>query len=153
MSQLMSMTGDIKRKIGTGIPSNTEDNPRREGKEHMKAIVLQSDKVLSSPENPTQEENKENSDDLHEEPSETDDEQELEEVAKPVPVEENEQFMRPTKSLIDDSMNNIRIPNYLLEILDPMQTHRAKDEQESEAGSENEEEGEGNEEMDFEEDD
>ncbi|KAA3487708.1 Retrovirus-related Pol polyprotein from transposon opus [Gossypium australe] len=31
MSQLVSMMGDIKRKIGSGIPSNTEDNPRREG--------------------------------------------------------------------------------------------------------------------------
>ncbi|KAH1097344.1 hypothetical protein J1N35_014265 [Gossypium stocksii] len=26
MSQLMSMMGDIKRQIGTGISSNTEDN-------------------------------------------------------------------------------------------------------------------------------
>ncbi|KAA3474004.1 hypothetical protein EPI10_024339 [Gossypium australe] len=29
---------DIKRKIGTGIPINIEDNPRREGKEHVKAM-------------------------------------------------------------------------------------------------------------------
>ncbi|KAH1039786.1 hypothetical protein J1N35_041529, partial [Gossypium stocksii] len=32
MSQLMSMMRDIKRKIGMGIPSNTEDNPQIEGK-------------------------------------------------------------------------------------------------------------------------
>ncbi|KAA3473330.1 acidic leucine-rich nuclear phosphoprotein 32 family member B-like [Gossypium australe] len=53
MSQLMSMMGDIKRQIGIGIPSNTEDNPRREGKEHVKTIALRSSKVLSSLENPT----------------------------------------------------------------------------------------------------
>ncbi|KAA3473998.1 acidic leucine-rich nuclear phosphoprotein 32 family member B-like [Gossypium australe] len=29
MSQVMSMIGDIKRQIGTGIPSNTENNPRK----------------------------------------------------------------------------------------------------------------------------
>ncbi|KAA3483923.1 acidic leucine-rich nuclear phosphoprotein 32 family member B-like [Gossypium australe] len=49
MSQLMSMMGDIKRKIGMGIPSNTKDNPRREGKEHVIAIALHLGKVLSSP--------------------------------------------------------------------------------------------------------
>ncbi|KAA3483597.1 acidic leucine-rich nuclear phosphoprotein 32 family member B-like [Gossypium australe] len=33
MSQLMSMTGYTKRQIGTYIPSYTENNPRKEGKE------------------------------------------------------------------------------------------------------------------------
>ncbi|MBA0726541.1 hypothetical protein Golax_002364 [Gossypium laxum] len=80
MSQLMSMMGDIKRQIGICIPSNTKDNPRREGKEQVKEIALRSSKVLSSPENPTQEVNKENIDDFHEEPLEADDEPELKEV-------------------------------------------------------------------------
>ncbi|KAL1081720.1 hypothetical protein V6Z11_D09G085400, partial [Gossypium hirsutum] len=52
MSQLMSMMGDIKRQIGIGIPSNTEDNARREGKEHVKAIALRPGKVLGSPKIP-----------------------------------------------------------------------------------------------------
>ncbi|KAA3469748.1 Retrovirus-related Pol polyprotein from transposon opus [Gossypium australe] len=39
------MMGDIKRIIGMGIPSNIENNPRREGKEHVKAIALRSSKV------------------------------------------------------------------------------------------------------------
>ncbi|KAL1086231.1 hypothetical protein V6Z11_D08G103300 [Gossypium hirsutum] len=37
-NQLMSMMREIKRKIGTEIPCNTENNPRRERKEHVKAI-------------------------------------------------------------------------------------------------------------------
>ncbi|KAA3462831.1 oligopeptide transporter 4-like [Gossypium australe] len=46
MSQLMSMMGDIKRQISTHIPSNTEDNPQREGKEHVKVIALRSVKLI-----------------------------------------------------------------------------------------------------------
>ncbi|MBA0799888.1 hypothetical protein Gohar_010371 [Gossypium harknessii] len=42
-----------------------------------------------------------------------------------VPVEENEQFMHPAKSLID--------------LLDLMQTHHGEEEQESEEGGDNEE--------------
>ncbi|KAA3461948.1 acidic leucine-rich nuclear phosphoprotein 32 family member B-like [Gossypium australe] len=38
------MMSDIKRQIGTGIPSNIEDNPQREGKEHVKAIALRPSK-------------------------------------------------------------------------------------------------------------
>ncbi|KAA3462052.1 acidic leucine-rich nuclear phosphoprotein 32 family member B-like [Gossypium australe] len=55
MSQLMSKMGDIKSQIGIG-------------KEHVKVIALRSSKVLSILENPTQEMNKENTDDLQEEP-------------------------------------------------------------------------------------
>ncbi|KAA3464070.1 Integrase, catalytic core [Gossypium australe] len=46
MSQLISMIEDIKRQIVTRIPSNIENNPQREGKEHVKAIKLRSCKVL-----------------------------------------------------------------------------------------------------------
>ncbi|KAA3473238.1 acidic leucine-rich nuclear phosphoprotein 32 family member B-like [Gossypium australe] len=55
ISQLMRMMGDIKRQIGTSIPSNTEDNRLRQGKEHVKAIALRLGKVLSSPKIPTPE--------------------------------------------------------------------------------------------------
>ncbi|KAA3473541.1 acidic leucine-rich nuclear phosphoprotein 32 family member B-like [Gossypium australe] len=40
MSQLINMMRDIKRQIGTSIPSNTKDDIRREGKKHVKAIEL-----------------------------------------------------------------------------------------------------------------
>ncbi|KAA3487611.1 acidic leucine-rich nuclear phosphoprotein 32 family member B-like [Gossypium australe] len=40
MSQLKSMMGDIKRQFRTGIPSNTENNLRMEGNEHVKATAL-----------------------------------------------------------------------------------------------------------------
>ncbi|KAA3473834.1 acidic leucine-rich nuclear phosphoprotein 32 family member B-like [Gossypium australe] len=83
MSQLMSMMRDITRQIGIGIPSNTENNPLREEKEHVKAIALRYGKVLSSPENPTKEMNKENTNDLQEEPLEVDDEPEPVEVVAP----------------------------------------------------------------------
>ncbi|KAA3487069.1 gag-asp_proteas domain-containing protein [Gossypium australe] len=49
MSQLISMMGDIKRQIGIGILINTEDDPRREGKEHVKAITLRSDLIEKVP--------------------------------------------------------------------------------------------------------
>ncbi|KAA3487339.1 troponin T, skeletal muscle-like [Gossypium australe] len=47
MSQLINMMGDIKRQIGTSIPNNTKNNPRREGKEHVKVIALCSGKEES----------------------------------------------------------------------------------------------------------
>lgn len=56
----MSMMGGIKRQIGTNIPSSTENNPQREGKEHVKAIMLQSGKVLKNLEKPNSEGDKEN---------------------------------------------------------------------------------------------
>ncbi|KAA3486811.1 acidic leucine-rich nuclear phosphoprotein 32 family member B-like [Gossypium australe] len=46
MSQLMIMMGDIKRQIGTCIPSNTENNPRSEGKEE----ILEAEDELESDE-------------------------------------------------------------------------------------------------------
>ncbi|KAA3461172.1 troponin T, skeletal muscle-like [Gossypium australe] len=45
---MMGLMGDIKRQIRTVIPSNTKDNPWREGKEHVKAITFRLGKVLSS---------------------------------------------------------------------------------------------------------
>ncbi|KAA3469673.1 DNA/RNA polymerases superfamily protein [Gossypium australe] len=42
----------LAKQIGIGIPSNTENNPQIEMKEHVKTIALWSGKVLSSPENP-----------------------------------------------------------------------------------------------------
>ncbi|KAA3483185.1 acidic leucine-rich nuclear phosphoprotein 32 family member B-like [Gossypium australe] len=91
MSQLMSMMEDIKRPIRTGIPSNTENNPWTERKEHMKTIALRSSKVLSSPNNPTQKENKEDTDYFREEdPQKADDEPEPEKVAEPVAELEDE---------------------------------------------------------------
>ncbi|KAA3466412.1 troponin T, skeletal muscle-like [Gossypium australe] len=58
--------GDIKRQIGTGIPSNTEENLRREDKEHVKAIALRSDKVLYSLKPTTLETIVDNNDNPHE---------------------------------------------------------------------------------------
>ncbi|KAA3487059.1 Integrase-like protein [Gossypium australe] len=78
----MEMNSYIKRKIGTRIPSNIENNPRREGKEHVKAIVFSSRRVLSSPENLTSEENKEDNSDLQENLQQVEKEPKLEEVAK-----------------------------------------------------------------------
>ncbi|KAA3479732.1 acidic leucine-rich nuclear phosphoprotein 32 family member B-like [Gossypium australe] len=46
----------LEDQINTGILNNIENNPRREGKEHMKEIMLRSSKVVSSLENPTQKE-------------------------------------------------------------------------------------------------
>ncbi|MBA0782705.1 hypothetical protein Gotri_000546 [Gossypium trilobum] len=69
----MSMMGDIKRKINTSILSNIDDNPQREGKEQVKAIALHSSKVLSSLNNPTHEEDKEDAHDLQEETPRGDD--------------------------------------------------------------------------------
>ncbi|MBA0789647.1 hypothetical protein Gotri_028142 [Gossypium trilobum] len=43
MSQLMIMMGDIKRQIGTDIPSSTENNSRTEGKEHVKERPLEAE--------------------------------------------------------------------------------------------------------------
>ncbi|KAH1032281.1 hypothetical protein J1N35_044455 [Gossypium stocksii] len=60
----MSMMGDIKRQIGTRILSNTEDDHRREGNEHVKAIPLYSSKVLSGPKTLTHEGTKENTEHL-----------------------------------------------------------------------------------------
>ncbi|KAA3483651.1 Retrotransposon gag protein [Gossypium australe] len=74
MSQLMSMTGDIKRKIGTRIPNNTKNNPRREAKEHVKAIALRLGKVRCSLENPTPKVNIENVDDPSEKSLKAEDE-------------------------------------------------------------------------------
>ncbi|KAA3479631.1 bromodomain-containing protein [Gossypium australe] len=104
--------GDIKRQIGIGIPSNTENNSRREGKEHVKAIALRSSKVLSSPENPTQEMNKENTDDLQEEPLEADDEPELEEVRRKAKTDEDKfvSFLNLFKTL------NVNLP--LIEVIE-----------------------------------
>ncbi|KAA3477000.1 bromodomain-containing protein [Gossypium australe] len=83
MSQLMSMMGDIKRQIGTGIPSNIEDNPWREGKEHLKAIAFRSSKVLSSPEIPTLEETVDNIDEPQNNSLEMEDRPELKEKNAP----------------------------------------------------------------------
>ncbi|KAA3466621.1 acidic leucine-rich nuclear phosphoprotein 32 family member B-like [Gossypium australe] len=47
----MGMIRDIKRQIGTGIPSNTENNPRREENEYVKAITLRSNKEIPRNEN------------------------------------------------------------------------------------------------------
>ena len=79
----MRMMGDIKRQIGIGIPSNTENKLRRKGNEHVKAIALRSGNVLGSPEDPNQEVNIENTDDLQERPLKAKDESELEEVVAP----------------------------------------------------------------------
>ncbi|KAA3470408.1 acidic leucine-rich nuclear phosphoprotein 32 family member B-like [Gossypium australe] len=82
MSQLMSMMGDIKRQIGSDMPSNTDNNPRREGKENVKAIALYSGKVLSCLDNLPQEEIKEDTEDLQKDPQQVENELEPEEVAK-----------------------------------------------------------------------
>ncbi|KAA3484741.1 acidic leucine-rich nuclear phosphoprotein 32 family member B-like [Gossypium australe] len=55
MNQLMSMMGDIKRKIGTGISGNTENNPRGEGKEHVKVIALHLGEILKKVTKPVDE--------------------------------------------------------------------------------------------------
>ncbi|MBA0648396.1 hypothetical protein Goklo_016125 [Gossypium klotzschianum] len=75
-----------------------------------------------------------------------------------VPMEENEQFMRPTKSLIGPVLqefarrNNMRIPNYPQDMFGPTHLEHEEDEQKSEEQKESEdEEGEGNENMDFDE--
>ncbi|KAA3483765.1 troponin T, skeletal muscle-like [Gossypium australe] len=60
-----------------------EDNPWREGKEHVKAISLQLGKVLSSPENPTPEGVMENIDDPREELLEAKEELRPEEAKAP----------------------------------------------------------------------
>lgn len=90
MSQFMSMMSGIKRQIGTGIPNDTEDNPRREGKEHLKVIVLRSGKVLSSLGNLTQNKPKENNSDLSKGPLEVVDEPKSEEVVEPTAKLEKE---------------------------------------------------------------
>ncbi|XP_016738027.1 acidic leucine-rich nuclear phosphoprotein 32 family member B-like [Gossypium hirsutum] len=82
MSQLMSMMGDIKSQIDTGILSNTENNPRREGNEYVKAIVLRLGKLLNSLENPTPEVNLENANDPQEKSVEAEDELEQDEEEK-----------------------------------------------------------------------
>ncbi|KAA3461686.1 NADH--cytochrome b5 reductase 1-like [Gossypium australe] len=43
--QLRREITTFKQKIGTGIPSNRDNNPLREGMEHVKAIVLHLGKV------------------------------------------------------------------------------------------------------------
>ncbi|MBA0868983.1 hypothetical protein Goshw_021548 [Gossypium schwendimanii] len=43
--------------MGIGIPSNIENNPRREGNEQVKTIALRLGKILDSTNNPTQKEN------------------------------------------------------------------------------------------------
>ncbi|MBA0804802.1 hypothetical protein Gohar_004369 [Gossypium harknessii] len=53
MSQLMSTMGDIKRQIGIIIPSNIENNPRREGREHVNEIVLRLVTTAVEPEKDT----------------------------------------------------------------------------------------------------
>ncbi|KAH1031424.1 hypothetical protein J1N35_043598 [Gossypium stocksii] len=62
------MIEDINRKIGIDILSNIENNPRRQGKKHVKIISLHLGKVLNSLENLTQEENKQVIEDLQEDP-------------------------------------------------------------------------------------
>ncbi|KAA3470882.1 acidic leucine-rich nuclear phosphoprotein 32 family member B-like [Gossypium australe] len=99
--QLMSMMGDIKRQI-------TENNPRRGGKEHVKAITLWSGKVLSSQEHPTQEVDIQNTDDLQERSLEAEDEMKLEEVIAPI--------VEPGKETTKDStIANIPFPSRLEE--------------------------------------
>ncbi|KAA3480731.1 troponin T, skeletal muscle-like [Gossypium australe] len=75
------MMGDIKRQIGTGIPSNTKDNPLRKGKENMKATALRSGSLLSSPKIPTPEVTMDNTDKLED--------NSLEDGNEPEPEEEN----------------------------------------------------------------
>ncbi|KAA3465702.1 Integrase, catalytic core [Gossypium australe] len=41
----MNVMGDLKRKISTRIPRNTENNPKREGMEYVKVIMLCSNKL------------------------------------------------------------------------------------------------------------
>ncbi|XP_017635792.1 uncharacterized protein LOC108477812 [Gossypium arboreum] len=136
--------GDIKMQIGIGIPINAKNNPRRKGKEHVKAITLRLGKVLSSPKNPTSEVNMENADDPQEKSLETENELELEEKIAPA-VEPKR------KNIKDDVVTNISFP------LRP-EEKKKKAEQEEEAheseeeGEEEEEEYE-SEEMDFEEGD
>ncbi|MBA0838033.1 hypothetical protein Goarm_010131, partial [Gossypium armourianum] len=96
MSQLMSIMGDIKRKIGIGVLSNTKNNPWRERKEHEKAITLRSGKVLSSLEKLAYEENKEDSEDLQGNSQETKNEPEPEEEAEPVVESEGKPINDPT---------------------------------------------------------
>ncbi|KAA3461569.1 reverse transcriptase [Gossypium australe] len=80
INQLMSMMRDIKMQIGTGIPRNTENNPLGKKKEHVKTIALHSGKVLSSSENPTQDEDKKDTKNLQEEPQQAETKPELEEL-------------------------------------------------------------------------
>ncbi|KAA3480284.1 Aspartic peptidase [Gossypium australe] len=96
MSQLMIMMGDIKRQIDIDIPGNIENNARKEGNEHLKAIVLRSGKVLSSPETLTQEETKKSVEDLQEDPQEADEKPELEEVMELTAEPEKESKKEPT---------------------------------------------------------
>ncbi|KAA3466494.1 putative DNA-directed RNA polymerase subunit delta [Gossypium australe] len=48
MSRMMEMMSNIQRKIGIGIPSNTENYPQKDGKEIVNAIALQSSKTLDN---------------------------------------------------------------------------------------------------------
>ncbi|KAA3474734.1 hypothetical protein EPI10_024997 [Gossypium australe] len=81
-SQLMSMMGDIKIKIGTGTPSNPEDNPQREVNEHGK--------ILSSLKTTTPEIIAEKNDDPQEVSLEVEYELEPEEVTTPAVETEKE---------------------------------------------------------------
>lgn len=68
IGQLMSMIGDIKRQIDTRILSTTENNLRREGKKHVKAIELRLGKLLSRQENPNEEKKHETMNEIVETP-------------------------------------------------------------------------------------
>ncbi|KAA3470250.1 Retrovirus-related Pol polyprotein from transposon opus [Gossypium australe] len=44
----MEMISYMQRQFGIGIPSNTENNPHKDGKEHVNAIALWSGKILNN---------------------------------------------------------------------------------------------------------
>ncbi|MBA0770639.1 hypothetical protein Gotri_019247 [Gossypium trilobum] len=100
--------GHIKRKIGTGIPSNIKDNPRREGKEQVKATALQSRKLLSSPENLILKVNMKNADKPPEQSLEAKDKPESNEVIAPA--------VEPEKEITKDvAIKKISFPSRLEE--------------------------------------
>ncbi|MBA0787724.1 hypothetical protein Gotri_025775 [Gossypium trilobum] len=74
-----------------------------------------------------------------------------------VPMEENEQFVRPTKNLIGTVLqeftrrNNMRAPDYPPDMFGLIQTHHREEEKGSDEGEDNEKEGEkaGDEEMGY----
>ncbi|XP_040944267.1 glutamic acid-rich protein-like [Gossypium hirsutum] len=159
----MSMMGDVKRQIGKGIPSNIEDNPRRQGKEHMKEIALQSGKVLSSPETTTTKKIAKNNDDPQEKSLEAGDEPEPEEVTTSVAETEKEitKDSADAQILFSSTLEEKQkrdedefVPNYTPDMFGPTEMEQEEEVNESEKEEDREEEEEdGSEEMDFEEDD
>ncbi|KAA3483800.1 Integrase, catalytic core [Gossypium australe] len=77
--------GEIQsiRQADTHVPRNTEDNPRRDGKEHVNAISLHSSKTLTNPNEPIQK--KDNSIDIADDPlDENEPEEKIGKLTEPV---------------------------------------------------------------------